>query len=318
MRITIHTFTLLFLFFALSFPMDMKANSEFGIAAVVNDEVISEKDLEERTSIILSTTRIPDSAKARKQLSRQVIQMLVDETLQKQEAKRLKIAIKDSEIENAKAEVEKQNKLKPGEFDTFVKKQGLDEESVLKQMEAQLLWTKIVYTRIRPLINLSDYEVKEAVERIANGSIGNEEVNLSEIVLIVQDEKELKNVSMLAENLYSELRKGADFAATAKEFSNSSSAANNGKIGWIPLRDLNQQLQSGLTATAKGDITSPIRTQLGFHIIKVHDRRQLEQTEQKLPPEDKVRDMLTIKKMELEARKYLSDLRQRAFIEKRI
>jgi peptidyl-prolyl cis-trans isomerase SurA len=295
------------------------APTDFEIAALVNDEVITRHDLSNRMTIALHSTKLPDTAETRTKFMPQLLQMMVDETLERQEAKRLNISLTEGEKSRALGELEKQNGVKPGKLFDYIAHEGLDKESVMAQVRTQLLWTKVIYKKIRPQITVSDQELADAMTRAQNViTKGASEVELAEIVLPVASADEEKNVQQLATKLYEELRGGADFGSIAKEFSASGTSDKKGVIGWLPMEDLEGNIRQAIEGVDKGGLSLPTRTGRGYMIIKVMDKREGKAEKATPPDEAKVRESLVLRKMELEARRYLSNLRDQAYVEKRI
>jgi peptidyl-prolyl cis-trans isomerase SurA len=314
---------LLFTFMVLLPCLVQAAPVNFDIVALVNDEVITRRELNNRMKIAFHATKLPDKAETRAKLTPQLLQIMIDERLQRQEAKKLEIKMTDTEAARARSELEKQNNVPTGKLDDYIAKQGLDKDAILAQVESQILWTKVIYKKIRPQIKLSDQEVKDAVEKakvqIAKGVT---EMELAEIVLPVANKDEEQNVQQLAAKLFEELSNGADFASVAKEFSTSSTSDTKGVIGWLALEDLEPTLRQALDGLEVGKITLPVRSPRGYLILKVLNKKEkasstASQAEAN-PDEGRIRDFLTLRKMELEARRYIASLRDKAYIEKRL
>lgn len=294
------------------------AASQFEIAALVNDDTITTRQLDERLQVITSSSGLPNNAEVRKRFTPRVLQMLIDESLQREEAKKNNISISEDEIHRAFGEIEKQNRLQPGQFPAFIRSKGLSSEAVQEQIRAQLLWNKFVLRKIRPQIVVTDTEVNDLRDRMTRAK-GEQvtEVRIGEIVLNVTDEKQAEEVSATAQKLSMELQNGADFEAIARQFSESSTAKEGGNLGWLGEGDLATNLRDALASQSPGSVTAPIRTDQGYSIVKLYERRT-QAGNSSAPDTNKIKDMLTLQKLELEARRYLANLRQKAYIEKRI
>ena len=122
------------------------------IAAVVNDEVISVYDLVSRLRMTLLSSNIPDSQDARRKIEAQILRSLVDEKLQLQEAKKQNVVATDDEINNALAQIEKQNNMQPGQLGQFLKARGIDRTALINQVTASIVWAKLVRRKLsKPL-----------------------------------------------------------------------------------------------------------------------------------------------------------------------
>src|SRR5690348_12192967 len=100
------------------------------IAAVVNDEVISVRDLAARLHLVIVSANIPDTPENEQKLSHQVLRNLIDEKLEMQEAKRLNVTVSESEINAALARLERQNKMPKGGLDRFLDSHGIDRSTL--------------------------------------------------------------------------------------------------------------------------------------------------------------------------------------------
>ena len=136
------------------------------IAAVVNDEVISVYDLVSRLRMTLLSSNMPDSPDARKKIEAQILRSLVDEKLQLQEAKKQNVVATDDEINNALAQIEKQNNMQPGQLNQFLKARGIDRAALISQVTASVVWAKLVRRKAAETVEISDDEVDEAIKRL--------------------------------------------------------------------------------------------------------------------------------------------------------
>lgn len=300
--------------FSTPFP---STGSGFSIVAVVNGDVITNFTLEQRIYMAIRSTGISDSPNARERIRLQMLESLIDETLQSQEAKRRNVSISDQEMAKAISSIEKQNNLQPGEFDKFIKKHALNEAMFLEQVKAQLLWQKMVLKTMSPKIFITDIEINEFIDSYKRTKTGEFDYSISEILLPVIVPEQEANAQALAEKLVEELRSGASFSSFAKQFSRSGAAQNGGKIGWIHESDINQKIKGPLSKIEPGQITPAIRTSAGYIIMRLDERRKSE-LEKQPPTKEQAKEYLTKQRMELEARKFMKNLRRAAYIERRV
>jgi len=284
----------------------------FSIVATVNGEVISNFALHNRITLIINSSGLTNTPEIRDKLLPQAIQSLINEKLQMQDAEKQGIKITDEEMKRAISELEKKNNLEPGKFDEFLASQNLTKEPLMEQIKSQMVWKKILSRQIQPKVVVSDYEVNDTIKWLSSKRI-KEEVYLSEIFISIIDEKE-KESHDLSQKLVDEIRKGASFSSIAEQFSSAPTASKGGTLGWVAKEQMNDTLQNVIEATKSNEITDPIRTENGFYILKVGNRRNTNPT----PSEERVREMLTLQKIELESRSYMKNLRRDAFVEIRL
>ncbi len=251
------------------------------IAAVVNDEVISYFDLDARLSLVLSGTRVPDTPETRRRLAPQILRRLIDETLQLQESKRLKIEVNDADLQRAFSHIERQNKVPPGQIDAFLASRGVDKLSLTAQLEAEIAWGKLVNRRLRQQIQISTEDIDEALARM-KAAEGKPEYLMAEIFLPVDAPERENEVKQLAIRAIQQMRKGASFSALARNFSRSASAPEGGDLGWVRQGDLGPDIDKVMTKMEAGQLAGPVRTISGYHILLLREKR----TSQGIPMPD--------------------------------
>ncbi|MDB5406305.1 MAG: hypothetical protein JWL84_1217 [Rhodospirillales bacterium] len=245
---------------------------ELRIAAVVNDDVISMADLAARLRFVLASSNIPDSPELRQRLAPQVLRGMVDEKLEMQEAKRLKISASQKEIDGALARIEKQNNLPKGGLDEYLKQHGLSRASLLEQITASLTWTKVVQQRGNLVTPISDDEINEALERIRVDE-RQPRVRVAEIFLAVDNPQQDEEVHRFADRLYEQLHQGANFSAVAQQFSQSATAAVGGDLGWMTPSQLNGEIAPVVERLNPGQASQPVRVANGYQIVLVIDKQ---------------------------------------------
>lgn len=242
------------------------------IAAIVNDDVVSVRDLNERLSLVLLTSRIPDQEKARRRLSQQVLRGLIKENLQLQEAKRLSIDVRPEELDQALVEIAGRNKMSVEQLLQLLESKNINPDTLLDQLRAQISWLKVINQRIRPQVNVTVDQLEIAVEE-AKRNQGQPEYLLSEIVLPVDNPNQEQRVAGDAARLAQTLSEGANFEALARQVSAAATASRGGDLGWVPASTIPSELVSALERLRPGDVSQPLRSPVGFFIFQLRDRR---------------------------------------------
>ncbi|MDG2285887.1 MAG: peptidylprolyl isomerase [Alphaproteobacteria bacterium] len=244
------------------------------IAAVVNDEIISVRDLANRTRLVVAISKLPNTQQTFRRLRPQVLRLLIDEQLQLQEAKRLSISISDRDIDVGKGLMENRFRVRKGSFDSFLSTNRIDSSSAIIQIRASIAWSKLVNRRFANTAEVSEEEIDEVIDQFQR-NLGKPQYLAAEILLPVDDPENEREVRQLADRLLTEIKKGGNFNAIAQQFSASASAATGGRIGWISPGQLASELEAPLQALKTGEVSEPIRTILGYHILKLENRRIL-------------------------------------------
>ena len=248
------------------------AQQEMRIAAVVNDDVISLYDIQSRVSLFLATSGLEDSQDLRRRLLPQVLQALIDERLKVQEARRLEIETSDEDVQGAVSMVEQQNGMQPGTFLNQLASQGVDPGTFYSQLEADVAWLKVVRESMSRDVNIADGEIQIVLDRL-KANQGKPEHLVAEIFLPVNVSSREQDVRDLTQQLVERAREGTPFSALAQQFSQSPTAAVGGELGWVHQGELEDELDSVIANLEPGDISDPIRTITGYHIIALQDRR---------------------------------------------
>jgi peptidyl-prolyl cis-trans isomerase SurA len=248
------------------------AGAQQRIVAVVNDDVITAQDLNDRLQLVTLSSGIPDSEQARSRLAPQVLRSLIEETLQLQEAERLDITVEDAEIQRALANIAERNRMSVEAMQRFFAQKGINLATLLDQVRAQIAWVKVVNRQIVPRVTVTVDQLDMAVEE-ARRNEGEPEYLLSEIVLPVDSPAQAQVVAQDAARLVQTLREGASFESLARQVSAAASAENAGDVGWIRGSAIPPELRDTLESMRVGEISDPISSPVGYYIFLLRDRR---------------------------------------------
>jgi len=249
-----------------------RAQSTIGVAAVVNDAPISVVDLIERIKLVAASSNIPMSPQRSQEMAPQILQQLINEKLQLQEAERRGFEVTDADIERAQNLIEQNSGLPPGGLDQFLAQNGIATETIRNQIRPQIAWQKLLGS-MRREIQISDTEIDDNLERIRSNQ-GKPRNNVQEIFLPVDNPQDETKVYQNAREVIRALEQGANFGGLARQFSASSSAANGGNLGWLYSGEMAGELQQAVNQMQPGDVSDPIRTIRGYYILKLLDRRR--------------------------------------------
>jgi peptidyl-prolyl cis-trans isomerase SurA len=243
-----------------------------GIAAVVNDQVISVDDLASRIKMVMLSTNIGDTPEMRARIEGQVLRTMIDEKLELQEAKHQDVGATDDEVNKAFAAIAKQNNMSPAQLDDILKSHGIDRSALIDQLKASIVWVKLVRQRGYETSPVSDEEVDDALKRLKQNE-HEPRTRVAEIFLAVDNPQQDDKVRELALRLIDEMKQGARFAAMAQQFSQSPTAAVGGDLGWISPQELAPELAKVVTQMRPGELSPPIRAAAGYYLLLVLDRR---------------------------------------------
>lgn len=244
------------------------------IAATVNDDIVSIFDLESRLKLVVASSGIRVTPALQRRLTQQVLRTLIDERLQLQEAKRRNVTVTKRDMSRAFEALEKQNRLKPGTFETFIRQNNLPRDALMDQLRAQIAWAKLVRRTLLQRATVGPEEIDEELARL-KARQGQSEYRVAEILLSAVSPEQERDAMRTGQRLIEELRRGANFAAVARQMSRSATASAGGDLGWIPETGLDSDIATIVPKMKKAEIAGPLRSPGGIRILYLIDRRQV-------------------------------------------
>lgn len=286
------------------------------IVAVVNEDAISARDLEKRMRLVIVSSGLPNKPEIRQRLLPQVLNALIDEQLMLQEAARARVEVTDDEIESGFSRVAQQNKIDVNQFRATLSRSGVDISTLRSQIRAQIAWSKFVQRRLRSRVIVSERDIDDAYERIV-AKMGSTEFLTAEIFLPTTDNNSQEEALQLARRLSAEIKSGrASFFQLAQQFSKSAGSAQGGNVGWLNEAQMDQDLLVGLEGVQKNQITEPIKTSEGYHILFLRNVRTVD--DDSVPSRDQIGFNLGSQRLEKVQRRHLQDLKASAFVDIRV
>jgi peptidyl-prolyl cis-trans isomerase SurA len=253
------------------------ASAQVRVVARVNDDAITDFDLSQRIQFAIKTTGLQDTPDLRQRMASQVLRQMIDERLQIQNAKRLGLPTSDAEVQQRLSEIERGAGMNPGQFRLFLQSIGVPYDIAAQQFEAQLAWGKIVRRKVRPLVDVSEAEIDDALARL-RANIGKTESRVAEIFVPVDRTEGVDEAKRNADRIHDQLKRGAPFAAVAQQFSQGASAQTGGDIGWVLPGSLDPAVDAAIGKLQPRQFSEPVRSPGGWHILYVVDRRQFAAT----------------------------------------
>ncbi len=259
-----------------------------GIAAIVNKQVITLRQLEQETNKAtaqLARQNIP--APEGDILRKQVLQRMITDTLLDQEAERLNIKVNDAQVESAVLSIARRNNLTPDQLRAEINKSGAQWEDYLGDLKLEIRNDQLRHRVVENQIMVSDAEVDSFLKNqhrgnrlSALGGAGQQApeplmLGLSQILVAVPEGASASQVAQLrakAESLLQRLNTGADFAALAASASDGPEALKGGEMGMRPVDGWPDLFIEAVRQVPEGGVSGLIQSGNGFHIIKVVSR----------------------------------------------
>ena len=241
--------------------------------AIVNGEVITGSDVDQRVALVIASN--PNAQPSPEELERiraQVLRNLIDETLEIQAAAQEDITVPNNEVDAYYQRIAGNQHRTPEAFSAYLHSLGSSDRSLKRQIHAELAWERLQRRRIEPFVNVGDDEVQAVIHRI-EASRGTAEYHVFEIFMSATPET-LAQVRANASNIVQQIRGGANFQAYARQFSEASTAALGGDLGWVRAEQLPPELATVVQQMPVGAISEPIAVPGGVSIMVLADKRQ--------------------------------------------
>ena len=242
------------------------------IVAVVNGEVITQRDLDQRTKLALLSSNIPDSPDMLSRVQGPLLRRMVDEDLKIQLAAKQRITVSADDIATQMKAIEQQNHLPAGGLVKLLAGKGIETEALRQQVRAEIAWYALVHHVLVREVHVSDSAVASRLDAI-RANLGKPEYHAAEIYLDVEGAKDEAEVRDLAERLTEQMRKGAPFEAIARQFNQNGAA--DGNLGWVSDGMLDDDLMTALAGLQPNAVSPPIHTPDGYHILTLLEKRKV-------------------------------------------
>jgi peptidyl-prolyl cis-trans isomerase SurA len=247
------------------------------IVAVVNNEVITYRELEQRVARVVAQLRSQGAPLPSPDvLARQVLERMISDRVQLQFAKESGVTVSDEDLDRALEGIAAQNKLSPGDFRRAVEREGFGWEAFRDNIRNEMLISRLREREVDRKIVVSDAEVEAFLEANESNTDSNQEYSLSHILVRVPEQASPTQIDerrARAEEALAQARSGADFRQVAVSFSDASDALQGGRMGWRSADRLPELFVEAVGNLKPGEVTPVLRSPAGFHILRLDDRR---------------------------------------------
>ncbi|ENM5826282.1 peptidylprolyl isomerase SurA [Vibrio metoecus] len=247
------------------------------VAVIVNSGVILQSDVDGALKTVKA------NAKQNKQplpqesvLREQVLEKLIIDTLQQQEADRIGVKIDDNRLNDAIKEIAKSNQQTQEQLIAAVAQEGLTYPEFREQVRKEIAASDARNALVRRRINILPAEVDTLAELLAKETDATVQYKISHIQLRVEDGQDKSEAESLANKLVTELKQGSDFAKMAYTYSKGPKALQGGDWGWMRKEEMPTIFADQIKMQNKGSVIGPFRSGVGFHILKIDDVKGLE------------------------------------------
>lgn len=204
-----------------------------------------------------------------------VLQLLLDETLINQQVKKLEMTASEKEIEGQIRSIAKRNQITTKELAQRLKQLGTQMSEYRTAIKRQIERNNFIEREIRPTVELSQDQVEKFYQELLQGAGKNEEYHIAHI-FVAPKNGDWKAANQRANTVYEEVHRAEEkFEELCKEYSDdSSTATSGGDLGFVSPSKIDANLKAAVYKLKKGEISKPVRTKGGFHIVRVLDIRK--------------------------------------------
>ena len=250
------------------------------IAAIVNGKAITCYEIEQdKRRLIQQIMQSGQSVLPSNQmLMKRALESRIVQTLQHQEAAALGLSIPDEEIDKAMADIETKNGIPAGQLPEVLKAQNIDLEDYRETMRERLLSGKVVNIAVRGKLKISEESMREYYRKHLANPKPIREINLAQIFIALPSSPkadDLLKAEKRANETYAKLMNGSSFNKLAAMVSDDPGAKQGGEMGWFFPGGITPQFEKVFSLPV-GGMLSPVRTPVGFHIVKVIGERMHE------------------------------------------
>jgi peptidyl-prolyl cis-trans isomerase SurA len=291
------------------------------IVAVVNKEVITYSEIEKWGRPFQEEIQTEDRLERRERVQkvlRKVLDRVVEEKLIEQEARKSGIKVTSKEVEVAVEDVKRKNKIDQEKLEKALAAEGLTLEAFKKDLERRILRTKFVHSVVKVEQKAGEKELMEFFQNNANQYRVNESYRPAHILFLIPQDATLEQVRGIrkkCQKVLERINEGADFTKMAMEYSEDSvSRKVGGDLGEFKKGELLPALEKEAMGLQVGEVSGLIRTEVGFHILKLLDRKGGEP-----PPFEEIKEKVQADYYEKELQKaylqFLNKLKEKSIIE---
>lgn len=253
------------------------------VAAIVNSGVVLESEVKDLISSVKSNSKKSNQAlPSDKVLRIQVMEKLVNDSLVMQIGDRMGIQISDAQLDETLTNMAQENKLSLEEYRQSLVSDGLDYEKYRESVRKELIIGEVKRGSMRRRIYVSPQEITSLIAMMKSQTNSNEEYRVGHILIEFPPEptqEDMNAAKTRADKVIKLLNDGSDFAKIAITSSGGSNALNGGDLGWKNINELPTLFAELIDGKAKGTVLGPLRTGLGYSIIKIQDIRGREVVE---------------------------------------
>ncbi|MBW5407942.1 peptidylprolyl isomerase SurA [Morganella morganii] len=247
------------------------------VAAVVNNGVVLESDVNNMLQTVTMNARnagqqIPDQATLRQQ----ILERLIMDNIVMQMAGQMQITIPDQAVDGAIEDIARQNNMTLAQMKERLKRDGMSYDKYRSDIRKEMMMAEVRNNEVRRRVVILPQEVDSLANLISTQNAADTELNISHILIPLPEnptEEQMNAAKEKVTTIMNELQRGADFGKLAITYSADPQALKGGNMGWSRLQELPGLFAERLQSAKSGEIVGPVRSGVGFHILRVNEVR---------------------------------------------
>ena len=249
-----------------------------GVAAIVNDEIISTYDMNQRMRLLVITSGVQPTEQSLPQLEQEALRGLIDEHLQTQELKRfgkkqkVELMAADKDVDEEISDMAKQNNLNYSQMKAQFAASGVDIATLREQIRTQISWQRLISGLYGSQVKVGEDQVNNTLQRLSNQASQTQYLT-AEIFIEATRAGGMQQAIAGATQLVTQMQQGAPFAGVARQFSAAPTAANGGDTGWITAAQAQPEVAKALEQMRPGQLSAPIPVNDGVYIVMLRDKK---------------------------------------------
>ncbi|WP_139683785.1 peptidylprolyl isomerase SurA [Vibrio tasmaniensis] len=247
------------------------------VKVIVNEGVILQSDIDASMKTLRANAKKSgQTLPSQDVLNEQVLEKLIIDTIQTQEAERIGVRIDDARLDQAIEDIAKDNNQTVAQLTASVAEEGLSYNAFREQVRKEIAASEARNALVRRRINILPAEVDNLTDILAQETNATVQYKIGHIQLRFNDDQTKEELEAQATDLVEELNNGKDFSTMAYTYSKGPKALQGGDWGWMRKEEMPTIFADQIKMQNKGSIIGPFRSGVGFHILKIEDVKGLE------------------------------------------
>jgi len=290
------------------------------IVAIVNQEIITLSEVERWVDPLQEEIQAEDRLERRERVRgacRKVLERLIEEKLIDQEVKKAGIKVTNKEVENALEEIRRQNAVNQEGLERGLAKDGLTLEALKKEIEKRIQRVKLISWAVKTESKVGEKELRDFYRKNIDRYRRNESYRPSHILFIVPKDatlEEIREIRKTCQKILEKIKAGEDFGEMALLYSQDATARDRGDLGYFKKGELLPAFEKEALRLQIGEVSGIVRTDFGFHLIRLLDRKGGDP-----PPFEEIKEKVQADYLEKDKEKalqqFISTLKEKSVIE---